>query len=274
MASLPALVGLAGCSEPSRTLGRGEMVDSFKEDGEKISAESYNIFSQSGSQFMEMEYSLNIQKPDSGFEVSGPVHILIMKENSYRDVEGGYIWELVNNPDNYNIEGLSRFDVDGQIEESGLLPAGIYHVIIYNQGSRPVEVDIDVDTYSYKRDINESSCGEYSSVLDIKTLTVNKSSNLIRNIFTRFHIVVNDTSGDEYTLNLNLQTDRDEANISMSQDPGICSTKFVGIKLLDDFRVNPGFFDTDELIKASVSIEKDGDGFAERKLSFIAIPRY
>ena len=276
MASVSVIGGLAGCSEAveNANTGRGELLDGSESTGLEIPGGQAYLLSQAGSHFLEMEYSVNIQKPESGFEDSGSVDIIVLSENAYRevDMDEGISQEFLDNPNSGDIESLSQLDVDGEVEESGQLEAGIYHFIVDNTASdRPIEADISVDTYEYNRDMDVSSCNNESSGLDIKTLAVYNDEGLIaEEIVARFNIAVNDTTGDEYSLSMDLLTDRDETNISMTQERDICSTHFVGVKELDDLDVNDGWFETDEEMRANITIEKDGESYAEEEVSFTA----
>lgn len=272
--------GLAGCSESieDANLGRGELLDATESTALEIPGGNAYVVSQSGSHFLEMEYSVTIQKPESGFEEAGPVDIIILSEDSFREVnqEDGIDQDFLDDPDSGNIESLSRLDVDGEVEDSGILEAGIYHFIVDNTaGDRAIEADISVDVYEYNRDMDVESCDDDTPKLEIKNLAVYNDEGLIaEEIVARYNIAVNDPTGDEHSLSLDLLTDRDETNISRRQERDICSTNFVGVDELDDLAVNDGWFERDEEMRARIVIEKDGETYAEEEVSFTAKSGY
>lgn len=280
MASLSVIGGLSGCSEAveNANTGKGELLDAAESSGLEIPGGRAYVVSQSGSHFLQMDYNVNIQKPESGFEDSGPVDIIVLSEDSFREVnmDHGINQDFLDNPNTGDIEDLSRLDVDGEVENSGLLDAGIYHFIVDNTASdRPIEADISVDMYEYNRDMDVSACNNESSGVEIKTLSVYNDEGLIaEEVVARFNIAVNDTTGDEYSLSMDLLTDRDETNISMTQERDICSTNFVGVKELDDLDVNDGWFERNEEMRAKITIEKDGEPYAQKEVSFTANSGY
>lgn len=262
MASVSLVGGLAGCS------GRGVRLDSSEYTGLEIPGGRAHALSQAGGHFFEMEYTVNIQKPESGFEDSGPVDILVISEENYRDLDSP--------PNSGDIEDISRLDVDGEVEESGLLEAGIYQFIVNNTaGDRSIEADISIDLYEYDRDMEIDECDNESSGLDIQTLSVyNDEGILTEEVVVRYDIAINDTSGYTYSLSMDLMTDRDETNISETQERDICSTNFVGVKQLDDLDVNDGWFERDEEMIARITIEEDGQEYAQEEVSFTANSGY
>jgi len=272
MASVSLVGGLAGCS------GRGVRLDSSEYTGLEIPGGRAHALSQAGGHFFEMEYTVNVQKPESGFEDAGPVDILVISEENFREVAtyGGISGEFLDSPNSGDIEDISRLDVDGEVEESGRLEAGIYHFIVDNTaGDRSIEADISIDLYEYDRDMEIDECDNESSGLDIQTLSVyNDEGIIVDEVVVRYDIAINDTSGYTYSLSMDLMTDRDETNISETQERDICSTNFVGVKQLDDLDVNDGWFERDEEMIARITIEEDGQEYAQEEVSFTANSGY
>jgi len=282
IASGSVIGGLAGCSDFAENInqGRGEKLNGAASlEAREIPGGRALAVSVSGSHFLEMDYRVDIQKPESGFEDAGPVDILIVSEESFREIDegGGNLNQgFLDNPDSGEIESLSQIDADGEVESSGVLDAGIYHFIIDNTASeRAIEADYSVEVFEYNRDMDVSSCNSGESGIEIKTLAVyNEEGILAEEIVARFNIAVNDTSGDEYSLSMDLLTDRDETNISMTQERDICSTNFVGVEELDDLDVNNGWFEKDEEMRADITIEKDGEIYSQEEVTFTANSGY
>lgn len=270
--AIGTLGSLAGCLEAAANadLGRGDRLNAEEMSSIEIPAGKIYSLTLYGSQFLELEYSAEISKPDEGFEEPGPVDIRVMSEDAYRERNA------LADPSSGDIERLRRLDVDGEVENAAQLEAGIYHVLIDNSASeRSIEADLSVDVYEYTRDEDEVSCEGDSDDVEINQLSVYDDSGLItRDITLRYHVAINDTSGDEYSLTLDLMTAADEITISETQQPGLCSTHFVEVDRLDELAVNDGFFERNEKLKAALTIEKDGEPFEEREVSFTAQSGY
>lgn len=268
-----ATATLAGCT--GSNTGRGDTLDSsdtfeFKEIGGTEPIYSIGI---TATRYCELTYRGEVRKAEEGFENAGEVDILVISEPVYRDILlsgsesedsfAGLDSDFLENPPSDRIESPSQFDVNGEIEGSGQMPAGNYRLLVINQGERNVEFTLDTETYEYNRDSESVSCDQNASPLDIKYISVTGRYPYVM----MYHIDVNDESGDEYSLSLDLQSARQELSFSNTQERDICGASFVYYDEVD-MELDVG----DEL-RADITVSKDGEEYDTQNITFTASER-
>jgi len=269
-----ATTALAGCT--GSTTGRGDTLDSsdtfeFKEIGGTEPIYSIGI---TAPHYCELTYQGEIRKPDEGFEEVGKVDILVISEPVYREILlsgsesedsfAGLDADFLENPPTDRIESASQFNVTGEFEGTGQMPAGNYRLLVVNQGDRNVEFTLDTETYEYTREKESVSCNQSSSPLDVQYISVTGRYPYI----LTYHINVNDETGGEYSLSMNLKSAREELSLSSTHEPDVCGTSFV---YYDEIDMEP---DVGDELRAEVTVSKDGEEFGTKSIEFTANERW
>lgn len=265
-----ATATLAGCT--GSNTGRGDSLDASDTNGfeELGGTEPIYIDGFTASQYCEFTYQGEIKKLDEGFEDVGKIDILVVSEPVFRNIWlsgsesdsgfAGFDENFLENPPENRIESASQFDVSGESEGSGQLPAGNYRILVVNHGERTIEVSLEIDTYEYNREGDSVSCDQNASPLDIRYISVTGRYPYVM----MYHIDVNDRSGDEYSLSLDLQSARQELSFSNTQERDICGVSFVYYDEVD-MELDVG----DEL-RADITVSKDGEEYDTQSVTFTA----
>lgn len=214
----------------------------------------------------ELEYSCEIESSDEGFEEEATADVLIMTESSDQRASIGQI-----DSQSPLIEGPSRFDVTGSVEESGPLDAGIYRILVRNVGgSRTLTADIDAALHSREPDRDTSDCNDDSPELEVRHLEIyHDPEGLVEERVLLYHIIVHGATDGAYEMSMTLMTDKDERSISGREESNVCGTHFV--KFDDaELDVNDGFFERNEEVRAQITITKAGSTVAETEVTFTA----
>lgn len=257
--SVVGIGGVAGCSDIY-------VPDEFDTYNSEMELRPNNALSNvlTGPRACELEYSLEVESSDEGFEEEATADILIMTESSYQKSD---VMEI--GPQSSLIESPSRFNVSDSIEVSGRLDAGLYRIVGRNQGSsRSLTASIDATLQSYESDRDESDCDSSSSGLEVRHLEVfHDPEGIVEQRVLLYHIIAHDATDGEYEMSMTLMTDKQETSVSATEESDVCETHFVhyGDTELD---VNDGFFERNEEVRAQITITQDGSTIAETEVIF------
>ena len=260
---------LAGCTGKGGTLDSSDTFG-FEEIGGANPIHSVVV---TATRYCELTYQGEVRKTEEGFENAGEVDILVVSEPVFREIYlsgsesgSGFIGlnsNFLSNPPSNKIEAPSQFDINGEFEGSGQMPAGNYRLLVVNQGERSIEFDLDTKTYEYHRDSESVSCDQDTSPLDVKYMSVTGRYPHV----LLYHIDVNDESGSSYSLSLDLQSARQEISVSQTQMQDVCGVSFVYFKEID---LEP---DVGDELRANIVVNKNGEEYAKRNLIFDASER-
>ncbi|MFB6096092.1 MAG: hypothetical protein ABEJ74_01735 [Haloferacaceae archaeon] len=252
---LGGLSSIAGCSESTRPV---EELDSFATHNyHPVPAGECLIQPISSSYTAEIEYYVNVRRPDEGYSQSVPANALVLPEYV---VPGEGTRELPREVLSGYLESPSRLDVLEDIDASGTVPPGWNTFVVDNsRGETAIQVETGGTLYRSKDPVGASSCDTTSEgKLSVQKLDFVRSYAGPPNRLL-FHYRIDSPASDRYRWSVTVLTKTAQTTATWETESE-CAAHLAGDWEIADDALN-GFRQSGDRLKVEITAIGESDEY-------------